>query len=59
MSVDLKKIKESGVFALTASVSLFAYAWLVFILVVTSPNRVEVWEGVLTFMFFPALLWLS
>lgn len=59
MSVDLKKIKEAGVFALTASVSLFAYAWLVFILVVTSPNRIQVWEGVFTFLFFPALLVLS
>ena len=43
-------------FCITATFSLFAYIWLVIVLVVSSPNKVEVWEAVLTFLFFPLLV---
>ncbi|KAK1890127.1 Sodium/calcium exchanger 3 [Dissostichus eleginoides] len=33
--------------------SIFAYIWLYLILSVFSPGEVEVWEAVLTFLFFP------
>jgi len=50
-----RKIKDMGVFAVTASFSIFAYVWLVIILSGSSPDKVSVAEGVLTFLFFPAL----
>lgn len=52
---EIRSIKEMPVYIVTASFSLFAYLWLIFILLLTSPNVVEVWEGVLTFLFFPIL----
>jgi len=53
---EVRMIKDTGVFAVTAFFSVFAYVWLIVILVVISPDVVEVWEGALTFFFFPALL---
>ena len=37
-----KLIKDLGVFTVTAMFSVFAYAWLLYILVISSPNMVEV-----------------
>eukprot|EP00927_Polykrikos_kofoidii_P036689 TRINITY_DN30975_c0_g1_i1.p1 TRINITY_DN30975_c0_g1~~TRINITY_DN30975_c0_g1_i1.p1 ORF type:complete len:938 (+),score=144.51 TRINITY_DN30975_c0_g1_i1:77-2890(+) len=56
---EIRKVEGSVVFALTASLSIFAYAWLVLILQIVSPNRVEVGEAVLTLLFFPALVGLA
>jgi len=55
-SPEIRKIKEMQVYKVTASWSLFAYIWLVVILMGISPNVVDVWEGVLTFLFFPILV---
>jgi len=55
-SGQVRFIKELPVYIVTASCSIFAYLWLLFILVGTSPNVVEVWEGVLTFLFFPMIV---
>ena len=52
-------IKELPVFYITATFSIFAYLWLLLILVVISPNIVEVWEGLVTFALFPFLVWLA
>jgi solute carrier family 8 (sodium/calcium exchanger) len=52
---EVRTIKELPVFAVTASFSLFAYIWLIVILLVISPDIVEWWEGLLTFLFFPVL----
>lgn len=41
------------VFLVTASWSVFAYVWLYFIISVSSPGIVEIWEALLTFLFFP------
>lgn len=54
-----KKIEMTGVFAITASFSIFAYLWLLVILVFISPNKVDVAEGLLTFLFFPVLVVLA
>ena len=43
-------IADLSVFAVTATSSMFAYLWLIIILMVSSPDVVEVWEGVATFM---------
>jgi solute carrier family 8 (sodium/calcium exchanger) len=51
---QVRKIKHLRVFFVTATWSVFAYVWLYLILSVFSVGEVEVWEGVLTFMFFPA-----
>ncbi|KAL3287570.1 hypothetical protein HHI36_002037 [Cryptolaemus montrouzieri] len=51
---EVRKIKHLGVFIVTASWSVFAYVWLYLILAVFSPSVVEIWEGILTFCFFPA-----
>lgn len=51
---EVRKIKHLRVFFVTATWSVFAYIWLYLILAQISPRRVEVWEGLLTFMFFPA-----
>lgn len=51
---EVRKIKHLRVFFVTATWSVFAYIWLYLILAQISPGRIEVWEGLLTFMFFPA-----
>ncbi|EGD82799.1 Na+/Ca2+ exchanger NCX3 isoform [Salpingoeca rosetta] len=56
---EVRRLEQYGVFIVTAIFSVFAYVWLIIILVVSSPNVVEVWEGVLTLLFFPMLLGLS
>ncbi|CAE8639550.1 unnamed protein product, partial [Polarella glacialis] len=56
---EVRKIKEVPVYAMTAFFSMFAYLWLLFILLVTTPNIVDIWEGLLTFLFFPILIILA
>lgn len=51
---EVRKIKHLRVFLVTATWSIFAYVWLYLILDAISPGEVEVWEGLVTFMFFPA-----
>lgn len=51
---EVRKIKHLRVFFVTATWSVFAYVWLYLILDVISPNIVDPWEGVVTFLLFPA-----
>lgn len=51
---EVRKIKHLRVFFVTATWSIFAYIWLYLILDVISPNVVEIWEGFVTFLLFPA-----
>lgn len=53
---SLKKIDDLGVFAITASASLFAYIWMFVCLQIWTPGEISVWEGVLTFGFFIILI---
>ena len=48
------------VFYITAAASIFAYVWLLFILLISSPNIVEPWEGFVTCaaLSIPRPLWL-
>ena len=48
-----KRINHYVVFWVTVFWSMFAYIWLYLIIAVISPEKVEVWEGLLTFLFFP------
>jgi len=54
---EVRKIKHLRVFIITASWSVFAYLWLFIIVSPISKGEVEVWEGVLTFLFFPATVY--
>ena len=56
---DSRRIKSIGVFATTATFCIFAYVWLIIILMVLSPNYVEPWEAIITFLFFPILVILA
>ncbi|XP_044162489.1 sodium/calcium exchanger 2 isoform X1 [Bufo gargarizans] len=51
---ESRKIKHPRVFFVTATWSIFAYIWLYLILAVISPGRVQVWEALVTLLFFPA-----
>jgi len=52
-------IKERGVFYITATFSVFAYGWLLIILMQSSPNIVTPIEGLLTLGFFGVLVQLA
>merc|ERR1719189_2038519 len=54
---EVRKIKHLRVFIVTATWSVFAYVWLYLILAQISKGKVESWEGILTFLFFPATVY--
>merc|ERR1719381_216536 len=54
---EIRKIKHLRVFFVTATWSVFAYIWLYLILGAISYGVVESWEGILTFLFFPATVY--
>jgi len=56
MPKGIKKIKDMGVFSITASFSVCAYIWLFLVLY---DQEVKVWEAWLTLFFFFLLLGLS
>jgi solute carrier family 8 (sodium/calcium exchanger) len=53
---EFRYVKVRSVFICTAIWSMFAYCWVVFILMVTTPNAIDILEGVITLLFFPALV---
>ena len=56
---ETRKIEEVTVYKVTGFFSVFAYIWLLIILMVSSPDVVEPWEAILTFLFFPILTGLA
>ena len=56
---ETRAIKGIRVFAVTSFFGLFAYIWIFLVLVVVSPNVVEVWEAFLTFFMFIMLVVIS
>ena len=54
---EVRKIKHLRVFFITATWSVFAYVWLYLMLGVISYGRIDAWEGILTFLFFPATVY--
>ncbi|KAF8763964.1 Sodium/calcium exchanger 3 like protein [Argiope bruennichi] len=52
-STEHRKIKHLRVFFVTMTWSVFAYIWLYLILTWSSYGVIEVWEGIVTFLFFP------
>ncbi|KAH8853427.1 Sodium/calcium exchanger 3 [Schistosoma japonicum] len=53
---QIRRIKHLSVFFITSSWSLFAYLWMYLIIAVFTPGVVEVWEALLTFIFFPVIV---
>ena len=47
---ETRRIDRFSVYAITASASVFAYLWLLFILKINSEGIVELWEAILTFL---------
>ncbi|XP_071396329.1 sodium/calcium exchanger 2-like isoform X6 [Centroberyx affinis] len=56
---ESRKIKHLRVFFITAFWSIFAYIWLYLILSVISPGVVEVWEALVTLLYFPVCVLLA
>jgi len=56
---ETRKIDELGVYCVTAFFSVFAYILLFVIVMVSSPNVIEIWEGVFTLLCFPILVVLA
>lgn len=50
---EVRRIKHLRVFFVTATWSVLAYIWLYLILAVISEGVVEIWEALLTLLFFP------
>jgi len=53
---ELRTIEEFGVYAITAVASLFAYFWMIIVLQFVSSDVVDMWEALLTLIFFPILV---
>ena len=51
-----RRIKRLGVHLVMSVWSAFAYVWLYLIVIVISPGEIEVWESVLTLVFFPLMV---
>ena len=56
MPVGVKKINDMGVFAITATSSIWAYVWLYIVLL---DQVVKVWEAFLTLIFFFILIFFA
>merc|ERR1712128_283182 len=56
---EVRKIKHLRVFIITAAWSVFACVWLYLILGTISPNIIESWEGIVTFLFFPITVYMA
>merc|ERR1719324_579174 len=53
---EVRNIRDVPVFFVTATCSVFAYAWLVFILNANTKDKVDMVEAFLTALFFPLLV---
>ncbi|XP_064478601.1 sodium/calcium exchanger Calx-like [Ornithodoros turicata] len=56
---ETRSIRMIKVFGVTAFFSVFAYVWLLVVLVGITPGVVDVWEAVVTLLFFPLLVGLA
>jgi Ca2+/Na+ antiporter len=53
---ETRTIKQLGVFLTTSAYSIFAYIWLLIIVLVSSPNVITITEGLLTCIFLLLLI---
>jgi solute carrier family 8 (sodium/calcium exchanger) len=50
---EVRRQKHLDVFFVTATWSVFAYIWMYIILAIITPGVINIWEGLVTFAFFP------
>lgn len=55
-SNELRVIKSVKVFFITSFSCVFAYLWLIIILIAVTPDYVDIWEALITLFFFPILV---
>lgn len=53
---EVRRVKSMKVFAVTSFCCIWAYVWLIIVLIVWTPNIVTIEEAVLTLLMFPALI---
>jgi solute carrier family 8 (sodium/calcium exchanger) len=53
---EARRLANLRVYSVTTFFSLFAYIWLILVLIVISPDVVDLWEAIVTFLFFPVLI---
>jgi solute carrier family 8 (sodium/calcium exchanger) len=56
---EVRYINQVKVYFVTAFFSVFAYLWLMFILMATSPQVTQIWEALITLLFCPLFVWLA
>lgn len=56
---ETRKISNIRVYTVTTLFSLCAYIWLIIVLIVISPDEVDMWEAIVTFLLFPTLILVS
>lgn len=56
---ETRRIRSFKVFAVCTTFSILAYVWLLIILSFVSPNVVELWEAIVTFLGFPGLVFFA
>jgi len=52
---ETKKVSQFTVFLLTSGWSIWAYIWMLLVVKIISPGRVEIWEAFVTLAFFPLM----
>lgn len=55
VGAETRRVARIKVFAVTSLFGVLAYVWMLVVLKLVSPNEVELWEAVVTFLLFPAL----
>ena len=58
-SGETRRIEKYSVFCVTMFFSVFAYFWLIIILVLNTENKIDIWEAVTTLCFVPLVVFLS
>lgn len=55
-SPEVRKINNKSVYAVTSFFCLFAYIWMIIVLMGSSPGVVDLWEALVTLFMFPVLI---
>jgi len=58
-SPEVRKIDLIKVFLVTCVFSIWAYIWLIIILIVITPDYIDMWEAFVTLLFFPIMVLLA
>ncbi|KAL4241060.1 hypothetical protein ACF0H5_001838 [Mactra antiquata] len=53
---ETRILENLRVYSVTTIFSLLSYVWMVLVLIVITPEVVDLWEAILTFLFFPILI---